>query len=326
MDSFLFSVNAVLPIIFMVLIGYILKKIGLMKADFAKTANILVFRCFLPAMLFLNVYKIKSFSDVNMGYIIYAVVALIAVFLISVPLVMLVTKKNERRGALLQSVFRSNNALVGVPLADALFGAQGVVAASIMSAVIIPMFNILAVISLSMFCHNKKNGLKRILLDIVKNPLIQSIGLGLVLLVIRAVFVKYGISFRLSQITPVFKTLESLSDVATPLSLLVLGAQFEFSVVSTLKKEIVFGTLMRVALVPIAVLSFAYFLFPQFEGAHYATFLAMFATPVAVSSLPMAQEMGSDVSLMGQLIVWTTLASGITLFVFTFALKALCIF
>jgi predicted permease len=74
------------------------------------------------------------------------------------------------------------------------------------------------------------------------------------------------------------------------------------------------------------VLSGAYLFFPSFTGAHYATFLAAFATPVAVSSMPMAQEMDADATLAGQLIVWTTLCSAFTLFGFSFVLKAVGIF
>ena len=327
MESFVFSVNAVLPIIIMVIIGYMLKKIGMITGDFAKKANTLVFRCFLPAMLFLNVYKIESFSGVSGGYILYAIASLLSVFFIAVPLVMLVTKRAPTRGALLQGTFRSNNALIGVPLAQSLFGAEGVVAVSLLSAIIIPMFNMLAVISLSIFRREgEKVSIKKIVMDIAKNPLIQSIFLGIFALLIRMLFVHLGISFRLSQITPIFKTLESLSAVATPMALLVLGAQFEFSAVAELKKEIIFGTAARVLVVPLLVLSGAYLFFPSFTGAHYATFLAAFATPVAVSSMPMAQEMNADATLAGQLIVWTTLCSAFTLFGFSFVLKAMGIF
>ena len=55
MDSFLFAVNAVSPIIVTVAIGYLLKKGGLINGSLAKAMNKLVFRVFLPVMLFLNV-------------------------------------------------------------------------------------------------------------------------------------------------------------------------------------------------------------------------------------------------------------------------------
>ena len=60
MDSLLFALGAVTPIILVVAVGYFLKRIGLMKPDFAKAANRLVFHAFLPVTLFLNVYHIEE--------------------------------------------------------------------------------------------------------------------------------------------------------------------------------------------------------------------------------------------------------------------------
>ena len=328
MDSLLFALNAVAPIIIMVIIGYCLKKIGFMNETFAKMANKVVFRILLPAMLFLNVYKIDSLGNISLGYIFYVAIALIIIFGVSVPLVIMITKKQERRGVLLQATFRSNHALIGLPLTQALCGAEGVVVATLLSAVVIPMFNIFAVISLSAFRKNgEKPSVKKILWDIVKNPLILSVLAGVAALGIRALLVKAGIEFRLTDIKPIYSVLEYLSNMATPLALLVLGAQFEFSAVSSLRKEIVFGTLMRTVIVPVLTLGIAYVFFGnKFSGAHFAAFISVFATPVAVSSVPMAQEMDGDAILAGQLVVWTTLISALSVFISTYLLRLAGIF
>lgn len=323
MESLLFALNAVLPIILTVAVGYILKKLGFMTADFAKAANKLVFRVFLPSMLFLNVYKIDRIGEIGFGYIIYTVAIVLAIFLLSIPLVMIVTKKNERRGALLQACFRSNYALIGLPLAISLYGEEGSVVASLLSAVLIPLFNILAVISLSLFQKDgRKPSVKKILADIARNPLVLSVLAGIAALLIRAFFVRAGISFRLTDLAPLYKVLEYLSDLATPLALLVLGAQFEFKAVGALKREIAFGVLMRNLIVPAVGVGIAYLFFAdRFGGAHFAVFTAAFATPIAVSSVPMAQEMGADAALAGQLVVWTTLLSAFSVFIVSFLLK-----
>lgn len=328
MNSFIFAVNAVSPIIGLVALGYVLKRINLMKADFAKAANKLVFRVFLPATLFLNVYKISDFGAVDLGYIIYSLAIIFALFVISLPVTILTTKTPGRRGPLMQVTFRSNYALVGLPLAQSLFGEMGILFASLLSAAAIPLFNILAVISLSLFRQDgKKPSVKNILLGIVKNPLILSIGAGLLTLLIRTLFVKTGISFRLTDIYPVYRVLEYLSNLATPLALLALGAQFEFSAVKELRREIIAGVLMRNILAPVLGIGCAFLFFRnQFSGPHFATFVALFATPVAVSSLPMAQEMGSDAELAGQYVVWTTLISALTIFIASWMLKQAGIF
>ena len=327
MNSFLFAISAGAPIMIMVAIGYLLKKIKLANADIAKALNRLVFRVFLPCMLFLNVYKMDSIGEIDLGYVAYALIVLLVIFALGIPCVMLVTKQGARRGVLLQAVFRSNYALIGIPLAQSLFGEEGLAIATLLSAAAIPAFNILAVISLSVFGDEQKVNVKKILLGIVQNPLILSVLAGIVALGIRALFIRAGISFRLADVKPVYTVLGYLSNLATPLALLVLGIQFEFSAVKEMKKEILFGTLARTVLAPALAIGFAFlFLREQFSGAHFAAFVAMFATPVAVSSVPMAQEMKGDTALAGQLVVWTTLASALSVFFASWLLKLAGIF
>lgn len=325
MSDFLFAVNSTAPIVIMVAIGCFLRKIGMLDAGVAKTLNKLVFRVFLPAMLFLNMYKIESLAAVNFAFVWYTVLATLVLFIAAVFAVIAFTRENAKRGALLQSVFRANYALVGIPLATSLFNAEGAIAATVLSAFIIPIFNSLAVIGLCVFSSDKKPSIKKILIGIVKNPLIQSIAVGFVALGIRAIFVEFGVSFRLTDIEPIYKTLNYLSSVATPLALLVLGAQFEFSAIPQLKKYIIFGVAARNFIVPLLGLGVAY-LIGIFNGAHFATFVAVFCTPVAVSSVPMAQEMDADVSLAGQLVVWSTLFSAISIFLASYILKVVGVF
>lgn len=328
MESFIFSISAVLPIILTVAVGYVLRRLGLAGDSFAKTVNRLVFHLFLPVLLFLNIYKIDSITDIETHYIIYAAVSIIVLFIIGIPLVTWVTKASDRRGPLLQSIFRSNYALIGLPLAQSLFGSEGLACASLLSAISIPIFNILAVISLSLFHQGgEKPSVKKILLTIVKNPLIQAIFAGLCVLGARYILDKNQIDFRLSDITPLFTTLGYLADLATPLALLMLGVQFSFSSVASLKKELIFGVLTRTVVVPLLGLGVAYVFFKDiFRGAEFAALVAVFSTPVAVSSVPMTQEMGSDATLAGQLVVWTTPVSALTVFIATFLLKSAGIF
>lgn len=328
MESLFFAINAVAPIILTVAVGYWLKKIGMMNGDFSKKANKLVFRVFLPVMLFMNIYGIESIKSVSFGYVIYSIAALLIIFAIALPSVMILTDKKRCRGALLQAVFRSNYALIGIPLASSLFPGEGAAVATLLSAFMIPAFNILAVIALSIFNNDgEKPNFKKVLLGIAKNPLILSIGAGLVALGIRAFLVNADISFRISEIPAVWNTLKYLSNVATPLSLLVLGAQFEFSAISSLKREIITGTVIRSIIVPVLGIGIAFLAFRNsFEGAQFAALVAVFCTPVAVSSVPMAQEMGADAELAGQLVVFTTISSAFTVFIASFLLKLAEIF
>jgi len=119
--------------------------------------------------------------------------------------------------------------------------------------------------------------------------------------------------------------LESLSAVSTPLALIALGAQFKFSSIGAMKRELIFSVVAGVVAEPLVALTVAY-LFFDFEAAHFASFVALFATPVAVSSVPMVQEMGGDTELAGQVVVWATATSALTIFLFIFALRLLGVF
>ena len=309
----------------MVVIGYLIKKAGLLKPDVAKIVNNIVFRILLPAMLFLNIYDIDDLGSISLNYVWYVLGFTIGLFLLFIPIVNILFPIRNQRGVILQSIFRSNYALIGIPLATALFGNEGAAIASLLAAFIVPVFNILGVICLCIYSDDGKPSIKGILINIAKNPLILGVLSGLVALGIRALFVRFGIEFRLSEVTPIFKVLEYLKSAATPMALLALGAQFEFSAIPALKKQIAFGIALRSVIIPSLALTVAY-LIGQFNGAHFAAFVAMFATPVAVSTVPMCQSMGADHNLAGQLVVWTTTISSVVIFIASFILKALGVF
>ncbi len=327
MDALLFAVKTVSPILLMMVAGYCLREFGLIDDDFTRTANRLIFRVFIPAMLYLNIYNIDDVGDIDGGFLIYAAAAVLVITLIALPVTMLVTRENARRGVIMQAAARSNTALVGLPLAQALFGQAGVAALSLQSAITIPLCNVLAIVSLSVFGGEKRPDFRRILKTVFGNPLILSVGAALLTLGMRRLFVLSGVTLRLTDLGPVFTFLTYLSNLATPLSLLVLGAQFRFSAVSSLKREIVLGVIFRNVAAPILGLGCAYLFFSsRFSGAQFASFVALFATPVAASSVPMVQELNGDVTLAGQLAVWTTVVSAFSIFIAAFLLRAAGIF
>ncbi|MBQ9080863.1 MAG: AEC family transporter [Clostridia bacterium] len=326
MESFLFSLNAVAPIIIMVAIGYLLKKLGIIPQGLVKGLNKIVFKILLPASLFLNIYKVEDVAVMNPGFILYAVVAILLLFALALPLTHLFTKERARKGPLIQSVFRSNFALIGIPLVESVCGSSGGAVASLLSAVSIPVFNILAVLSLSVYStEGERVSVKKTLFDIVTNPLIVGVALALGCLGIRAGLTSADIAFRLSDIKPLYQTISYLASAATPLALLALGAQLEFGVIRNMKHEIIFGTVMKTVVTPLLALT-ASILFFDFEVAHYACFVALFTTPVAVSTVPMAQEAKADVDLAGQLVIWSTIASALSMFVAIYILKIVAIF
>ena len=326
MADLLFALNATAPIILLVAIGFFMKRLGIIPFELAKPLNKIVFRLLLPVMLFNNIYNIKDITSIDFGYLIFVAVSVAVLFFIGLGLSFVFTKERSRRAVLIQVIFRSNYALIGIPLAISLFGEEGKAIASLLSAVSIPVFNIFAVIALALFNPTgKRPSVGSVVLGIIKNPLIIGIAVGLASIGVRALFVSLGISFRLTDVEGITKVIGHLSGAATPVALLALGAQFEFSVISGMKREIIFGTLARVLVVPAIAIGVA-MLFPSFGGAHFAAFVGLYCTPLAVSTVPMTQEMGSDGELAGQLVIFTTLASAVGIFLFTYILRLIGIF
>ena len=332
-DAFVFAANAVLPIVLLIALGYLLKRVGMLQKPFLDAGNRLTFRILLPALLFYNVYNIGSLRELEPSFILYGIIMVILLFFAAIAVVCAFTKDSAKRGSLIQAVFRSNYAIIGLPLAEALFGAKGAAAAGLMSAFCVPTFNALAVITLTIFNGNSEKGkvsVKKVLLGVIRNPLIVATLAGIAVLGIRELFVMWGIDFRLRDVQILYKTLESVKSICTPFALIVLGGKFEFSAVKRLRREIVFGTIIRTVAVPIIGLAGAYILkmtiMPELAGEHFATYVGVFATPVAVASAIMAKEMGADSELAGQLVVWTSLASTLTIFIYVSILRAVGIF
>lgn len=313
METFLFSLNAILPIVLLVALGYFLKKINILTPEFLKQANKLCFKLFLPVTLFFNIYKIGGIGDIDFKIPLYAVLAIIVSFFIGFVLVKIFVKDDRQKGACWQCVFRSNYAIIGIPLSGLILGPEAEQVASILSAFVIPTFNVLAIISLSVYNNDgSKPEIKKILKGIAKNPLIHGVLIGVLFLLIRLCFVRMNVSFRLSQVDFLYKSLQYLNGCTTPVALIVLGGQFEFSTFKSSKVAIFVGTFARLIIVPFSAILVACLCF-GFRGAAVVAFISAFGSPVAVSSAIMAQEMNSDGELAGTLVMTTTLFSVISL-------------
>lgn len=319
------AVNAILPVLLLILLGYILKKKNFMTEDFLKMGNKLVFKVFLPCMLFINVYDIQSFAVIPWDIVIYCVLIVLPIFFLGLLLAVLITKDPKKRGVIWQCAFRSNFAIIGLSLAGALAGDGALGVAAVISAFAIPTFNILAVISLTVFVERTgdwKTSIKNVLLNIVKNPLIIGVVSGLVCLGIRSLQIElFGEAvFTLKTHTKfLYTALNNLKAIASPLALVVMGGQFEFSAVKGLKKEIITGTLARIVVAPLigigcAVLLSKYTNLLSCGTNEFPALIALFGSPVAVSSAVMAGSMGNDEQLATQLVVWTSIGSIVTVF------------
>ena len=319
------AVNAILPIILLILLGYGLRQRGFLTEAFLKNGNKLTFRVLLPVTLFINVYNIESFDKINWPVVLYCVGMVCLIFLLGTVTLARATRVPQRKGVLLQSFFRSNFAIIGLPLAAALGGEEALAVTSVISAFTIPVFNILAVVALTVYTGGqggKKPSVGGMVRSICSNYMIIGTLLGLLALILRSVQVaRFGEAvFSLREDLPyLYSALSQLKAVTTPFALLVLGGQFSFSALRGMAREIAVGTLGRIVIAPAlgigaALLLSRYTTLIRFGVDEYPALVALFGSPVAVSSAIMAGEMGNDEQLATQLVVWTSLLSVITVF------------
>lgn len=319
------AMNAVLPIVLLSVLGYLLKRMGFLTEGFTKVGSKLVFRVCLAVTLFVNVYNIDDFTAVPWDVVIYCLAAICLLFILGLVSAVMTTPIPARRGVILHGVFRSNFAIIGLSLAASLGGDAAMSVASVVSAFAIPLYNVLGVISLTMFAGRgeKRYSALDFLGDILKNPMILGAMAGAACILLRGLqSLLFGnVVFTIKEDIPfVFDTLNKLKTMTTPLALLVLGAQFTFSAVKGLWKEIVVGTAWRLVLAPLigiglaALLSrYTDILFCDVNS--YPALIALFGSPVAVSTAVIASEMGGDEQLATQLVVWSSLGSVITIYV-----------
>jgi len=335
MATFFFAANAVLPIILLIFLGYYLRRIQFFDDSFLKYGNSFVFKVATPALLAYNVYSIETIQSISWSIIVFVVMIILVIYGLGLISVVCFTKDGRKRGVLLQCVFRSNFAIIGIPLAESIGGSSAVKTASIISAFSIPMFNVLAVIALTMFLKDEQGkhiSIKEVGKKILKNPLIRGIAVGLFCLVIRGFIPKDSEGnyiFTIKEHLPfLYTAVKSLGAIASPFALIVLGGNFHFKAVRRLAKHIALGTAWRVVLTPVIAIAAALFLSAhtkifEFTSVEYPAFIALFGSPVAVSSAIMAGEMGGDEELAGQLVVWTSICSVFTIFALLVVLRGM---
>lgn len=330
-DVFAYAFNAVAPILLLVLLGFVLKKVGFADDAFFKKANSLVFRVFLPIMLFCNVYEIESLDLVNWSAAVYSVFAVFLFLFTGIICSALFIKKRSQKGVIIQCAFRSNHAIIGIPLAQSLGGAQALAFASLLSAFAIPLFNVLAVFTLSRYASTKKPSFLSTVKTTLKNPLIIGVAAGTLILLVRS-FVPLGADgkavFTIKNNLPFLWTaLSNASKVASPLALVVLGARFDFSVIKELRKEIALGVILRNIVAPALGIGLALLLSKHTSllsvtANELPAFISVFGSPVAVSGAVMVGEIGGDDRLSTQLVVWTSIFSMLSIYATVFILKS----
>ncbi len=308
MTIFIEVLDALAPMYLFLLIGSLLRLIGIIPREAEKPLNRIVFNVFLPVALFMSVVGTNFSKSLNARAIVFSVIAT----LLNAGSASFVSFKKIESPAIAsviaQGIYRTNFGLLGVVYASQLFGASRIGPACVLIAIIVPLFNVIAVISF-VTMDGSRPKLWSILLSILKNPLVLAVILGAIV--------------NLTGFTlPSFlrQTADQITQATNPIAMIVVGSALTLKGINKNKKWISIVGVIRLLLIPAVMIPLAVAL-----GFRDVTLLAMliaFGGPVAISLSAMAYEMGADGELAAQIIAVTTIISLFTLHLFIVLLRS----
>ncbi|MDO5153534.1 MAG: AEC family transporter [Eubacteriales bacterium] len=308
MESFIMAARVVVPMAIMVGIGILLRVFHVTDAPTMKKVDNLIFKLFMPALSFYNIYNTDFSKLTNIGYILYGAAGLMLLFLVAMTVVPKFVKPRPTASSYGQAIFRSNYLLFGAAVAESIYGAGNIGLVSLLGAVAVPMFNAQAAVLLEAG-RNGTASPRKLLLAIAKNPTVIATVLGLA--------VNFS-GLRLPEL--VLGVVEDISGLTTPLSFLSIGVSLSLGTVS--KRSYLVSVIgLRLVLIPLVFLLGAVLL--GFRGQELCALLILFAAPTAVSSYPMAVAMDADGNFAGQIVAYTTVFCLPTIFLWTLVLNTL---
>ena len=301
MQNIIFTAEIVAPVFLIIALGYLFKRASIITDKFVTFTSKFVFNVSLPALIFFNIVRIDISSTLNFNEIIFIYVITISAYIIIWLVSNLFIKDGKNLGVFIQGSYRSNFAIVGFAIISSLYGIEALGKASLILAFILPLYNILAVIVLTVPRNKGKSiNYKIILKEIIKNPLIISVIVGI------------PFSYFELPIHPIItKTGSYLSSIALPLALVGIGANLNIKALKEASVYAFASSSIKLIFLPLIGTFLAYEF--GFKGQDLGLLFILFACPTAIVSFIMADAMGSNSKLAGNIVLITTLGSIITI-------------
>lgn len=307
--SFLTATQVVVPMALLMLLGAGLRKAGLTDRSTMRSVDKLLFRFFMPVLLFKNIYETDLTRSFTSKEALFVVAALLAVFPVALLVPRKLVKDHNQAASIGQAMLRTNYILFGIAVAESLFGEGNAGPVALLGTVIIPMTNALGVIVLELNRSGWANPWK-LLLSILKNPMVLSTLAAMLML---------ALPVRIPDL--LWGVVKDVAGVTTTMSFLSLGVSLDLGEARANQGPLILGVTLRMVLMPLVFLPLSVAF--GFRGQTLCALMVLFAGPTAVASYPMAVAMGADGPLAGQLVCATTVLSVFTMFCYTFVFRGL---
>ena len=307
LQNFIICVNAVIPSAIYLLIGILLKTAGVVSDEDVKKFTRVVFVTLYPFIMFDNLYGKNIGENFDLLLVVYSVLFTCLQIAVTWFAVSRLVKEDRNKGTMIQSAFRSNIILMGLPVGINLFGKGNVTQVALVILFVVPIYNVMSVVVLERFRGGKAD-LVRTAKNVLKNPIILgAIAAGVVMLI--------GIKLPV----PIEQTVSTLSDCTAPIAMILLGAALNLMGFSSDRKKIAFCVASKIMIWPALGIAGAVWL--GMRDVALIAVLLMLATPTALASYAMAESMGGNGRLAGETVVISTIGACFTMPVWLFILK-----
>lgn len=311
-ENLIFSLNATVPVFMMMVFGWFVRRVNLLDDHSTSQINKFVFKTLLPALLFMDLSTADFRAVWNTKFVVFCITAT----LISVGIALLYSmlhKDKSERGEIIQAAYRSSAAILGIAFVKNIYGEATMAALMIVGTV--PIYNIIAVIALSLTSPDKNNAksgkqlFMNTLKGIITNPIILGIAVGIVWSLLK-----------IPQPVILSKSVSYLANMATPLSLIALGASFKIEDAKgklpvTLGIVFIKLVLFCAVFLPVAV----HF---GFRDEKLIAILVMLGSATTGSCFVMSKNFGHKGTITAFAVMLTTLCSAFTLTAWLFILKS----
>ena len=301
MEHLIFSLNATIPIFFLMVLGACFRKAGIMEGDFVDRVNQFVFKVALPVLLFEDLSNSDFLKVWDTRFVMFCFVSTLGGILLAVLLSMAL-KDRRLRGEFIQASYRSSAALLGIAFIKNIYGDAGMAPLMIIGSV--PLYNVMAVVILAFTSPGgavlDRRMLGKTAAGILKNPIILGILSGMAWSLMG-----------LKQPQIMEKTVSSLAGVATPLGLMAMGASFDLRQASQGVRAALGASAIKLVLLSASFLPAAVYM--GFRQQQLVAILVMLGSATTVSCFVMARNMGHEGVLSSSAVAITTCGSAFTL-------------
>lgn len=295
--------GVVLPLLLLMGLGVLIRRVGLVDEQGFVTINRVVFYVGIPCVVFQSIVGADYAHYFDLRLALWIGIGLPVAAGVACLVAVLIDRDPKRRGVLAQGMFRGNDAVFALAVAAAVMDENALGVMSFGVAISIPVMNVISVLLLTLFCGGRLR-FGKLLLSLVKNPII---------LAVAAAFLWRATGWTLPALLagPVSK----LAAMTSPLAFLVLGGTLTLRSAIKDRGVLSLAVAFKLILLPTIMCLAAYYL-GGFRSSALLTIFLLFAAPTAMSSYPLASALGGDASLAAEIVAFTTALSLATLFLF----------